>query len=90
MLSCSLSHSSLKALLRSAGHPDFDIHSGEAAVIVPRQVVAGLGRRQVTLVAAAKHHTVVATSTGEMWSWGSNRDGRLGYPAVDTQPTPRR
>ncbi|KAK9837376.1 hypothetical protein WJX84_002537, partial [Apatococcus fuscideae] len=71
------------------GHPDFEIHSGEGAVIVPRHV-AGLGRREVLLVAAAKHHTAVATNKGELWTWGSNRDGRLGYPAIDTQPTPRR
>ncbi|GFR40067.1 hypothetical protein Agub_g610, partial [Astrephomene gubernaculifera] len=28
--------------------------------------------------------------SGELWSWGGNRDGRLGYSGVDTQPTPRR
>ncbi len=41
-------------------------------------------------VAAAKHHMLVATSSGEVFSWGSNKDGRLGYAAVDTQPTPRK
>ena len=69
----------------STGHPD----SCEGAVIHPR-LVEGLGRRMVTAVAVAKHHTVVATDGGEVWSWGSNRDGRLGYPAVDTQTVPRR
>ncbi len=72
-----------------AGHPDFDIYSGESAAIVPR-LVAGLAKRVVTAVAAAKHHTAAVTDGGEVWTWGSNRDGRLGYPAVDTQPTPRR
>lgn len=72
------------------GHPDFDIHSGQAAVITPRQVVSGLGSRQVRAVAAAKHHTVVATEGGEVFTWGSNREGQLGYTSVDTQPTPRR
>jgi alpha-tubulin suppressor-like RCC1 family protein len=57
--------------------------------ILPRQVL-GLGRRVVVSVAAAKHHTLVATSAGEVFSFGSNKDGRLGYPAVDTQPTPRK
>lgn len=57
--------------------------------ILPRQVL-GLGRRVVVAVAAAKHHTLVATSAGEVFSFGSNKDGRLGYPAVDTQPTPRK
>ncbi len=56
---------------------------------MPR-LVAGLAKRVVVGVAAAKHHTVAVTDAGEVWTWGSNRDGRLGYPAVDTQPTPRR
>ncbi|XP_028766863.1 uncharacterized protein LOC114724637 [Neltuma alba] len=72
------------------GHPDFDIHSGQAAVITPQQVTYGLGARQVKVIAAAKHHTVVATEGGEVFTWGSNREGQLGYPSVDTQPTPRR
>uniref|UniRef100_A0A5B6ZHI1 Uncharacterized protein n=1 Tax=Davidia involucrata TaxID=16924 RepID=A0A5B6ZHI1_DAVIN len=72
------------------GHPDFDIHSGQAAVITPRQVTSGLGARRVKAIAAAKHHTVVATEVGEVFTWGSNREGQLGYTSVDTQPTPRR
>lgn len=72
------------------GHPDFDIHSGQAAVITPRQVTSGLGSRHVKTIAAAKHHTVLATDGGEVFTWGSNREGQLGYTSVDTQPTPRR
>lgn len=72
------------------GHPDFDIHSGQAAVITPRQVTSGLGSRRVKTIAAAKHHTVLATEVGEVFTWGSNREGQLGYTSVDTQPTPRR
>ncbi|XP_042054165.1 uncharacterized protein LOC121798950 [Salvia splendens] len=72
------------------GHPDFDIHSGQAAVITPRQVTMGLGARRVKAVAAAKHHTVVVTEGGEVFTWGSNREGQLGYTSVDSQPTPRR
>ncbi|CAN0913507.1 Inhibitor of Bruton tyrosine kinase [Linum grandiflorum] len=71
------------------GHPDFDIHSGQAAVITPRQVTSGIGSRHVRAIAAAKHHTVLATEGGEVFTWGSNREGQLGY-TVDTQPTPRR
>ncbi|CAI0433062.1 unnamed protein product [Linum tenue] len=71
------------------GHPDFDIHSGQAAVITPRQVLSGIGCRRVRAIAAAKHHTVLATEGGEVFTWGSNREGQLGY-TVDTQPTPRR
>lgn len=47
--------------------------SGQAAVITPRQVTSGLGSRRVKAVAAAKHHTVVATEGGEVFTWGSNR-----------------
>ncbi|KAL5197319.1 hypothetical protein ABZP36_000831 [Zizania latifolia] len=71
------------------GHPD--IQSGQTtAVITPRQVTVGLGLKRVNVVAAAKHHTVIATEAGELFTWGSNREGQLGYPSVDTQPTPRR
>eukprot|EP00884_Botryococcus_braunii_P008275 jgi/Botrbrau1/17449/Bobra.0054s0038.1 len=70
------------------GHPDFDIHCGEAAVIKPRQV--HVGRLLVVGVAAAKHHMLAVTRCGSVFSWGCNRDGRLGYLGVDTQPTPRR
>lgn len=47
--------------------------SGQAAVITPRQVISGLGARRVKAVAAAKHHTVIATEAGEVFTWGSNR-----------------
>ncbi|XP_030936054.1 ultraviolet-B receptor UVR8-like [Quercus lobata] len=63
---------------------------GQAAIITPRKVTSGLGSRRVKAIAAAKHHTVVATEGGEVFTWGSNREGQLGYPSVDTQPTPRR
>ncbi|KAG6548207.1 hypothetical protein Mapa_010258 [Marchantia paleacea] len=72
------------------GHPDFDIHSGQVAVITPRQITNSFGCRSVRVIAVAKHHTIVATDGGEVYTWGSNREGRLGYPHVDTQPTPRR
>lgn len=45
---------------------------------------------QVVAVAAAKHHTLVLTSAGEVWSFGNNRDGKLGYANPDTQPVPRK
>ncbi|KAG0555654.1 hypothetical protein KC19_12G185700 [Ceratodon purpureus] len=72
------------------GHPDFDIHSGQVAVIIPRQVTSGLVGKRVKVIAVAKHHTVISTDGGEVYTWGSNRDGRLGYPSVDTQATPRK
>ena len=72
-----------------SGHPEFHIHSGETAVILPRLVLLP-GRRTVVAVAAGKHHTVAIVRGGELFTWGSNRDGRLGYTSVDSQPTPRR
>lgn len=71
------------------GHPGLHLHSGESAVISPRLVI-GLGRRQVVAVAAAKHHTLLCTSAGEVWAMGSNRHGQLGLSASDTVPEPRR
>ncbi|MFQ6650779.1 hypothetical protein Gotur_022854 [Gossypium turneri] len=47
--------------------------SGLDSVITPRQVTFGLGARRVKAIAAVKHHTVVATEVGEVFTWGSNR-----------------
>lgn len=55
------------------------ICSGQAAVITPRQVTLGLGYRRVKAIAAAKHHTVIATEAGEVFTWGSNRGN---HPSV--------
>jgi hypothetical protein len=45
---------------------------GSAAYCIARPVT-GLSRKRVNVVAAAKHHTVIATCTGELFTWGSNR-----------------
>jgi len=45
---------------------------------------------QVVTVAAGKHHMLALTTAGEVWSFGNNRDGKLGYVSPDTQPTPRK
>eukprot|EP00250_Pteridium_aquilinum_P020342 c24788_g3_i2 orf=632-4153(+) len=72
------------------GFSDFDIHSGQVAVITPQLLSCGIGNRRVKIIAVAKHHSLVATEGGEVFTWGSNREGQLGYTSVDTQPTPRR
>ena len=79
----------LQAVCLHTGHADFLIHSGEAAVILPQEVNF-FAKREVTKIAASKHHSAAITAAGELFTWGSNRDGRLGYPAADTQPTPRK
>eukprot|EP00958_Prasinococcus_capsulatus_P022214 scaffold3111_cov332-Prasinococcus_capsulatus_cf.AAC.8 len=61
----------------------------QAAVIVPT-LVPGLRTKHVRMVAAAKHHMLAVTCSGEVFSWGSNREGQLGYNSVDTQVVPRR
>lgn len=60
----------------------FVFASGQAAVITPRQVTSGLGARRVKAVAAAKHHTVVTTEGGEVFTWGSNRGEPYGMGKV--------
>jgi alpha-tubulin suppressor-like RCC1 family protein len=49
------------------------ICSGQVAVITPRQVICGIGSKRVKVIAVAKHHTIVATDGGEVFTWGSNR-----------------
>lgn len=71
------------------GHPEAHIHSGNSAVIQPR-LVSSLSRVHVSRIAVAKHHTLLCTSQGELFSMGSNRFGQLGYPSGDTQPEPRK
>lgn len=53
------------------------ISSGQAAIITPRHVTSGLGARKVKAIAAAKHHTVITTEGGEVFTWGSNRGKKL-------------
>ena len=71
------------------GHQESHIHSGNGAQIFPRPVGGLLGKK-VIAVGAAKHHMVAVTSAGDVFTWGSNRDGKLGYQAVDTQVVPRK
>lgn len=75
------------------GHPEFHIHSGNSAVIQP-QLVASLfsSNKRVIRVAAAKHHTLVMTSDGELFTMGSNRYGQLGYSTgnLSSQAEPRK
>ena len=47
--------------------------SGQAAVITPQLVSSGLGTRKVKVVAVAKHHSIVVTDGGDVFTWGSNR-----------------
>lgn len=50
-----------------------DSCSGQVAVISPRQVISGLVGKRVKVISVAKHHTIIATDGGEVFTWGSNR-----------------
>ena len=70
------------------GHGSGTAAGGAAVEPAP---VAFPGRLRVAVVALGKHHSLAATvGDGAVWAWGSNRDGRLGVPGVDSAPTPRR
>ncbi len=75
------------------GHPEFHIHSGNSAVIQP-QVVSSLvaSNKMVARIAVAKHHTLVVTVDGELFTMGSNRYGQLGYStgSSSSQTEPRK
>lgn len=44
---------------------------------IPRRVSSL--RSKVVAVAAANKHTAVVSDTGEVFTWGGNREGQLGY-----------
>ena len=73
------------------GHPEKELHGENGAQIFPR-LVKGLAAVSVRSIAAAKHHCVAVTTTGDVYSWGCARDGRLGYTAGagNKQATPKR
>ncbi|KAK5078701.1 hypothetical protein LTR64_002885 [Lithohypha guttulata] len=50
----------------------------------------GLAKRRVASVALGQDHTVVVCSSGEVFTWGSNKYGQLGYelPEVSAQKVP--
>lgn len=48
-------------------------------------------RTRVIAVAAANRHSAALTAGGEVWTWGSNAHGQLGYGTSDSgsNPNPR-
>ncbi|KAL2888006.1 BTB domain-containingand ankyrin repeat protein [Ceratocystis lukuohia] len=54
-------------------------------------VLGGLATRKVIHVALGQNHTIAITDKGEIWTWGSNTCGQLGYtlpasPKADEDP----
>ncbi|RMZ90104.1 hypothetical protein DV736_g2671, partial [Chaetothyriales sp. CBS 134916] len=50
----------------------------------------GLAKRRISAVALGQDHTIAICSQGEVFTWGSNKYGQLGYllPQVKPQETP--
>lgn len=48
-------------------------------------------RARVVSVAAANKHSAAVTSSGDVFTWGANSSGQLGYGTPDSgyNPTPR-
>lgn len=47
----------------------------------------GLAKRRICSVALGQDHSVAVTSEGEVFTWGSNRFGQLGYALPETTKT---
>ncbi|KAF5843258.1 regulator of chromosome condensation 1/beta-lactamase-inhibitor protein II [Dunaliella salina] len=81
------------------GHPDSHIHSGETALIKP-WVVSSLGKRHVSVgiaalhririiaIAAANKHSAAISASGDVYTWGANSWGQLGYGTSDSSANP--
>ena len=50
----------------------------------------GLSSRKITAVALGQDHSIAISSKGEVFTWGANQHGQLGYelPEVSVQETP--
>jgi alpha-tubulin suppressor-like RCC1 family protein len=52
--------------------------------------VDGLDGAAVTAVAAGKSHSAAVASSGEAWTWGEGREGKLGHGCTDNMFVPAR
>lgn len=46
--------------------------------------------KTITKIAAGAHHCLAMTNTGEVYSWGSGEDGRLGHGDIRDRSMPRK
>lgn len=62
---------------------NYQLGIGSTGILrVPGRIDA-LEGLDVVAVAAAKFHSVALTASGEVYSWGFGRGGRLGHPDFD-------
>ena len=73
------------------GVDDERTHSGDGAATRPARVpyFGPRAGRLVVAVAAGKHHSIALCDDGEVFSWGRNDDGRLGYATAPTTESSR-
>ena len=73
------------------GVDDERTHSGDGAATRPARVpyFGPRAGRLVVAVAAGKHHSIALCNDGEVFSWGRNDDGRLGYATAPTTESSR-
>ncbi|XP_063282088.1 RCC1 and BTB domain-containing protein 2 isoform X2 [Pelobates fuscus] len=58
--------------------------------LTPSQVSTNLISKKVVSVACGSHHSMVATSDGEVYAWGYNNSGQVGSGSTANQPIPRK
>ena len=63
-------------------------HGGKEDEEVPRRVDALVGKR-VMQVSCGRFHTAAVTSDGELFTFGSGRDGKLGHGGTNSSLVPR-
>ena len=56
----------------------------ERTHLLPVAVRGPLRKRRVAIVATAKHHTLAATVSGQLYSWGGEKFGKLGHHSEKT------
>ena len=73
------------------GVDDERTHSGDGAATRPARVpyFGPRAGRLVVAVSAGKHHSIALCDDGEVFSWGRNDDGRLGYATAPTTESSR-
>jgi alpha-tubulin suppressor-like RCC1 family protein len=63
---------------------------GRVQVLLRPLAVDGLEGAGVTSVAAGKSHSAAVADSGEAWTWGEGREGKLGHGCTDNLYVPAR
>jgi alpha-tubulin suppressor-like RCC1 family protein len=63
-------------------------HGGSQQEVLPRLVQTIPNKARVADVACGLGHTMVLTTTGQVYAWGNGANGRLGYGGTEDQALP--